>query len=180
MQEQGSISLHVKLKYWELYRLNVVLMATVFHKVLYIWGFVTMLWLALSLLLLFRPSHGQDWAVMTQNASPLKWLFGLPVLFLFILPLLSARKLLGDEALKRGVSYQFSDSGFHVETTVSKTDFTWAAIHGISEARSSFLVFTKPNIAFMLPKRCFESTEGVAALRELFRVHVPGTKLRRG
>jgi hypothetical protein len=29
-----------------------------------------------------------------------------------------------DEALKREGSYQFSDSGFHVETAVSKTDFT--------------------------------------------------------
>ena len=179
MQEQSPISLYIKLKYWEVYRLNVVLTATVFRKVLYIWGFVALLWLALPLLLLFRPSPEHDWTVIMQNTSPLKWVFGLPVLFVFILPLLSARRVRRDEALKRGVSYQFSDSGFHVETAVSKTDFTWAAIHRVSEARSAFLVFTKPNFALALPKRCFESTQGEAVLRELFRVHVPRTKLHR-
>jgi len=114
-----------------------------------------------------------------QNASPLKWVFGLPVIFVFVLPLLSARKALSDERLKRGVSYQFSDAGFHVETSVSKTDFSWAAIRRVSEARFAFLVFTNPNIAFTLPKRCFESTQDVAALRELFRAHVPRAKLHR-
>jgi hypothetical protein len=179
MAEQSPIFLFVKLGYWDVYRLNVVLTAAVFRKVLYIWGFVALLWLTLSLLLLFRPSPEHDWAVIMQNASPLKWAFGLPILFVFILPLLSARRVLRDEALKRGVSYQFSDSGFHVETAVSKADFTWAAIHRVREARLSFLVFTRPNIAFTIPKRCFEITNGVAALRELFRVHVPRTKLRR-
>src|SRR3989440_2544251 len=81
MPDQAPISLFVKLCYWDVYRLNVVLTATVFRKVLYIWGFVALLWLALSVRLLFRPSPGQDWAVIMQNASPLKWVLGLPVLF---------------------------------------------------------------------------------------------------
>ena len=178
MPEQSHISLFVKLAYWEVYRLNVILTATLFRKVLYIWGFVALLWLGLSAILLFRPSPTQDWGV-TMNASPLKWVFGLPVIFVFVLPLLSARRVLSDERLKRGASYQFSDAGFHVETSVSKTDFSWAAIRRVSEARSAFLVFTNPNIAFTLPKRCFESTQDVAALRELFRAHVPKVKLRR-
>jgi hypothetical protein len=114
-----------------------------------------------------------------QNASPLKWVLGLPVLFVFVLPLLSARRVLGDDRVKRGVSYQFSDAGIHVETSVSKSDLTWAAIRRVSEFRSAFLVFTNPNIASMVPKRCFESTQGVADLRELFRAHVAKTKLRR-
>ena len=76
MPEQSPISLFVKLAYWEVYRLNVILTATVFRKVLYIWGFVALLWLGLSALLLFRPSPTQDWAVIMQNASPLKWVLG--------------------------------------------------------------------------------------------------------
>ena len=179
MPEQFPISLFVKLAYWEVYRLSVILTATAFRKVLYIWGFVALLWFGLSALLLFRPSPAQDWAVIMQNASPLKWALGLPVIFVFVPPLLSAGKVLSDERLKRGVSYQFSDAGFHVETSVSKTDFSWAAIRRVSEARSTFLVFTNPNIAFTLPKRCFESTQDVAALRELFRAHVRAAKLHR-
>ena len=179
MPDQAPISLFVKLEYWDVYRLNVVLTATVFRKILYIWGFVALLWLALSVLLLFRPTSEQDWAVIMRNASPLKWVLGLPVLFVFVLPLLSARRVLGDERVKRGVSYQFSDAGIHVETSVSKTDLSWAAIRRVSEFRSAFLVFTNPNIASMVPKRCFERTQGVADLRELFRAHVAKTKLRR-
>jgi hypothetical protein len=71
MPDQAPVSLFVKLGYWDVYRLNVVLTATAFRKVLYIWGFVALLWLALSLLLLFRPSPGRDWAITMQNASPL-------------------------------------------------------------------------------------------------------------
>jgi hypothetical protein len=127
MPEQAPISLFVKLEYWDVYRLNVVLTATVFRKILYIWGFVALLWFTLSVLLLFRPSPGHDWAVLMQNARPLQWAFGLPILFVFVLPLLSARKVLMDERIKRGVSYQFSDAGFHVETAVSKTDLNEAA-----------------------------------------------------
>src|SRR5437667_1728057 len=125
MAEQPPISLFVKLRYWDVYRLNVVLTATVFRKVLYIWGFVALLWLGLSILLLVRPSPEQDWGVTMQNASPLKWAFGLPLLFVFVLPLLSARRVLKHERLKRGLSYQFSEAGIHVETSVSKTDFSW-------------------------------------------------------
>ena len=98
---------------------------------------------------------------------------------MFVLPLLSASKALSDERLKRGVSYRFSDVGFHVETSVAKTDFSWAAIHRISEARFAFQAFTNPNVALSLPKRRFESTLDVAALRELFRAHVPRAKLHR-
>lgn len=179
MPDQTPISLFVKLGYWDVYRLNVVLTATVFRKILYIWGFMALLWLALSVHLLYRTSPEPEWAATMQNAGPLNWVFGLPILFVFVLPLLSARRVSSDERLKRGVNYQFSDAGIHVETFVSKTDLSWAAIHRVGESHSAFLVFTNPNIAFMIPKRCFESTQGVADLRELFRVHAQKAKLRR-
>lgn len=178
MADQSPISFFVKLGYWDIYRLNVVLTTTVFRKFLYILGFVTVVWLALSVLMLFRPSPEQDWTVIMQNGSPLQWVLGLTALIVFVIPLLTARRVLKDERVKRGVTYQFSDSGIHVETSVSKSDLSWAAIRRVSELRSAFLVFTSPNIASMLPKRCLESAQSVADLRELFRVHVSKTKLR--
>ena len=47
MSDQAPISLFVKLGYWDVYRLNVVLTATVIRKVLYIWGFVALLCVAI-------------------------------------------------------------------------------------------------------------------------------------
>jgi len=180
MSEQPPISLFVKLGYWDVYRLNVVLTAIAFRKILYVWGFVFLLWLlGLFALLLFRPSSGQDWAIMMRNTAPLKWAIGLPVIFVFVLPMLSARRVIGDERVKRGVNYQFSEAGVHAETSVSKTDLLWTAIHRVKELPSEFLVFTHPNIAFTLPKRCFESAGEVAGMRQLFSAHVQKSNLRR-
>jgi hypothetical protein len=178
MPQQPPISLFVKLSYWDVYRLNVVLTATAFRKILYIWGFVAVLFLSVFVLLLIRPSSAHDWAVMQQNARPLTWAFALPVIFVFVLPLLSAQRVLRDELVKRGVNYQFSEAGVHIETSISKTDLSWAAIRRVREFPSEFLVFTSPRTAFTLPKKCFESGQGVATLRELFRTYVKTSKLR--
>jgi len=178
MADRTPISLFVKLGYWDVYRLNVVLTAIAFRKILYVWGFMALLWVALSAGLLFRPSSQQEWAVIMQNESPLKWVLALPLVFVFVLPLLSARRVMRDERVKRGASYQFSDAGIHIETSVSKTDLSWAAIRRVIELRSGFLVFTNPNIASMVPRRCFSGPQGVADLRDLFRARVAKTKLR--
>jgi hypothetical protein len=109
----------------------------------------------------------------------MQWVLVLPALIVLVAPLLAARRISNDERVKLGVSYRFLDSGIHIETCVSKTELSWAGIRRVSELRSAFLVFTTPNIASMLPKRCFETAQSVADLRELFRTHVSRTKLRR-
>jgi hypothetical protein len=177
MSQQPSISLFVKLDYWDVYRLNVVLTATAFRKILYIWGFAALLFLAVSVLMLTRPSSTHDWAVMQQNARPLIWAFALPVIFVFVLPLLSAQRIWKEEVVKQGVAYQFSETGVHIETSISKSDLSWAAIRSVKEFPSEFLVFTSPR-TFTLPKKCFENSQGVATLRELFRTYVQRSKLR--
>jgi hypothetical protein len=179
MPDQPPISLFVKLAYWDVYRLNVVLTAILLRKLLYILGFVGLLWFALSVFLLLRPSTEYDWAMIIQNGFPLKWTLVLALLFVFIVPLLAARRVMRNEQVQRGVSYQLSDAGIHLETSISKTDLSWAAIRRVIELRSAFLVFTSPNIAFMLPRRCFDSAQAATTLRELFRAQVPKSKLRR-
>ena len=179
MSEPPLISPFVKLDFWDVYRLNIVLIATIFRKILYIWGLFALLWLGLSILLFFHPAHGPDPTVMMQNMKPLKWALALPILFLFVLPLLSAQRISESALIKQGVSYQFSEAGIHIETSLSKSDLSWAAIHKVRELSSEFLVFTGPRLAYTLPKRCFVSSQGVTALRELFRTHVQKTNLRR-
>jgi hypothetical protein len=179
MSQQMPISLFVKLRYWDAYRLSVALTVHAFRKILYIWGFVGLLWLSVSLLLLARPSSVQDWAVVQRNGRPLIWAFALPVIVVFVLPLLSAERLLKEKLVKEGVSYQFSEHGVHIETSVSKADLSWAAIRRVREFPSEFLVFTSPRTAFALPKKCFENSQGVTTLRELFRIYVKGSNLRR-
>jgi len=178
MPNQPFVALFVKLAYWEIYFLGVVLTATAFRKMLYVWGFVALLALTMYVLLLFRSPSDREWAVMMQNFRPLPWVFSLPVLVVFGLPLLTSGQALKGKIVERGVNYQFSDSGIHINTVVSSTDLLWDAISRVSEFRSAFLVFTNPRIAFMLPKRCFDGTQDIVEVRELFRAHVTATKLR--
>jgi hypothetical protein len=180
MPEQPTVFAFVKLKYWEVYRLNVILTLIGLRRVLYIWVIAAIVWIGLLLLLHFQPYSEKDWAVMLRNSDPLKWGFAIPILIFFLTPVLSARSVMRNEMIKQGISYRISDLGLHVETSVSKTDLQWAAIYHVRELSSEFLVFTNRRIAFTLPKRCFNSTESISQVRGLFRANVKKANLRTG
>jgi|SRR5579871_5940601 len=171
MAELPVISVYVKLEFWEIYRLNLVLYAILFRTFPYICVAIGALWFLLSTFLILHPSRAHDWNVMMQNAKPLSLsLWGLPPVVL-LLPLLSTRRLSKDKQFASGATYQFSAEAIHIETAVAKTDLSWSGIHGVREYDKEFLVFTKPNMAFALPKRCFDSVQNVKSLRELFAAH---------
>lgn len=179
MTDQPPISVFVKLSYWESYRAAVVLTARVFRKVLYIFGFMGTLWILLLVLTLVRPSPEKEWYQTMQTSRQLSWVFGLPILFVFVLPLLSAAKVVADERVKKGINYAFSDNGIHVESSVATADLKWAAIRQALETRFAFLLFPGANLAHTLPKRCYTNAADIAAMRELLRVHVPKARLQK-
>ncbi len=179
MAEQAPIAVFVKLSYWESYRAAVVLTARVFRKILFIFGSIGALWILLLVISLVRPSPEREWYQTIQSGRQLMWVIGLPILFVFVLPLFSAAKVVADERVKKGINYALSDHGVHVESSVATADLQWAAIRQALETRSAFLLFTGPNIAHTLPKRCFTDTVELATMRELLRVHVPKAKLRK-
>jgi hypothetical protein len=177
MTESPAISLFVKLKYWDVYRFNVLLMAISLRKILYLWSFVAVLFLVSELFAFFRPGDMSHWVVIMKNADPLLWVLALP-LVAFLLTLTAARRVIRQPRLKEGVRYRFSQAGVHIETSVSTADLLWSGVQRVRETRSLFLVFTTRTNAFALPKHCFENTQDVSALRELFRAQVKTTKLR--
>src|ERR1700759_4929952 len=128
MTDNPAISVFVKLKYWDAYRIQVVLMTIAFRKILYVFGFIAFLLLVTMVLTFLRPEPEQDWFVIIRQSNPVWWLFGLAILFVFIVPLLAARRIVRDPRIKGGVAYQFSETGIHVETSVSKADLSWNAI----------------------------------------------------
>ena len=179
MAEQAPIAVFVQLSFWESYRAAVLLTARAFRKVLYIFGFMGSLWILLLALTLVRPSPEKEWYQTMQTSRQLSWVFALPILFVFVLPLLSAAKVVADERVKKGINYAFSDSGIHVESVVAKADLQWAAIRQALETHSAFLLFPGTNVAHTLPKRCYANAADLAAMRELLRAHVPKAKLRK-
>ncbi|GAC1626569.1 MAG: hypothetical protein PVS2B2_10260 [Candidatus Acidiferrum sp.] len=177
MSEHEPIAVFVKLGYWDSYRAAVVLTARIFRKVLYIFGFMGALWLFLLVLALVHPSPEKDWYQILQTSKQLSWVFGIPLIFVFVLPLLSAGKVIADERVKKGFSYTFSEAGIHVESSVAKTDMQWAAILQTLETRSAFLLFPNANMAHTLPKRCFATAADITSMRDLLRAHVAKAKL---
>ncbi len=179
MPEQHSVAVFVKLQYGEVYWTSVLLTSRLFRKVLYIFGFMGVLMVISFIFAFLRPRPEQEWYQMLENSKSLLWVFGIPILVVFVSPMLSAQKALNDERLKRGISYRFSDSGIHVESSVAKADLQWAAIRHAIETRSAFLLLPTANVAHTLPKRCFSSAEDVADTRELLRANIPKAKLHR-
>jgi YcxB-like protein len=177
MLAECSVSIFVRVGYWEAYRLSVIITASCLRWLLYLLGFAVLCWLVLPLLVLSR-TVPENRAILMHNVVVMGWLFGAVLVILFVFPLLSARRVVTDKRLKGGVTYQLSKAGIYIENPIAKTDLSWSGIQEISELRSGFLLFISRSNAISLPKRCFSSSDDVTAVRELFRVHVPAVKLR--
>ena len=180
MPDQNSIAVFVNLEYSEVYRATVALTVRQFRKLLIIWGIVAALMLTIFVFALIRPMPGKDWYETSRNARPLLWVFGIPLGFVFAVPLLTARKVVSDERIRKGISYRFSEVGIHVESPVAKSDLQWTAFRNVIEMRSAFLLLSGASLAHILPKRCFASEADIAAMRSMLRVHFPEAKLRQG
>jgi hypothetical protein len=179
MLQQSSVFVPVKLDYWEAYRTSVIVTAVVFRTFLYAWGVVALLSLGVFVAVLLKPASDAEWSYIFKNAEPLKWALGVPALFVFVLPLLTARLVLKDRIRTNGVTYQFFESEIHIVTVLSTTELSWDAIRRVIETGSAFLFFTGPNLAFTIPKRCLEDSQSLSVLREMIRSHVSKATLRR-
>jgi hypothetical protein len=176
MAEQSSVSIFVKLHFWEAYWSAVFITARMIRKVLYIYGVALLIFAAALLYGWTHPAPELDWFVMLQNSTPLQWVLVLPLLFVFVLPLLSAQKLTTNERFKSGATYIISPAGINIETSVAKASLQWRAILQVVETKSSFLLFSAANIAHTLPKRCLATSDDIRALRELLRTNVANPK----
>ena len=179
MAEQPCIPVFVKLDYWDTYRAAVTLSARQGRKVLTIYAVMAVLTLTLSVFVLLNPRPGKDWYEMGLNAKPLLWVFAFPVLIVLVLPLLSARKTVGDERVRAGFDYEFSQDSIHVRSSVSKSELQWTAFRDATETGSAFLLFQTTGLANIIPRKCFANSTDISAMRALLRDKFPNAKLRR-
>jgi hypothetical protein len=54
-------------------------------------------------------------------------------------------------------SYSFSDFGIHIISMGKKAQKRWIDIREIKNAGSILLIFTSPKLAYVIPRRCFDS-----------------------
>ena len=180
MTSNTSVVVPVKVTYSDVYRSTVLIGAHVYRKVLWIWGIVAALWFGLLTLSYLRTGPEADWQQTLHDSNNLLWVLLIPVLFVWVFPVLGSTKVVRNESVKTGFKYQFSDDGINVETPLARSDVKWAAIREVIETRSAFLLLWSPTTAYIVPLRCFSGESDILAARELFRSKVPKTKLRAG
>jgi hypothetical protein len=69
--------------------------------------------------------------------------------------------------------YDFSDSGIRVNSRGKNAEKKWVAIKGIKNTDGLLLIYTAPRLAYVIPRRCFESRkrwfEFIRFLRSRFK-----------
>lgn len=56
-------------------------------------------------------------------------------------------------------TYDFSDNGIRVSRGDKKAEKKWVAIRRIRNAGGLLLIYTAPKLAYIIPRRCFESSK---------------------
>jgi len=78
--------------------------------------------------------------------------------------------------LKGLVQYRFDDGGIAIEGPYFRGEVKWPGIVKWREGKHTFLIYSNPKIANIVPKRFFRNPLEVDAVRRLLRDNVGGKK----
>jgi H+/Cl- antiporter ClcA len=180
MPQEKNIPVFVRLELGEIYTSSVRAALRQFRVLLLGLGIVTALLGVLLLTAVFHPRPGSDWYEMMHRTSPLPWLIMAVCIMVFLVPLLTAWKLMQDPRIRNGCHYSFSDSGMEFENSSTRATVNWTGFVRAEESRTSFLLFTNKVAAHILPKLCFASETDIVSLRQLLRNNIAKSKMQSG
>jgi hypothetical protein len=112
------------------------------------------------------------------SSSILQFCFvGLFVFFgAFIVPRLRAIMSLKGPVAREQRNISLSPQGITVESPVFTATYNWTAFTLIKETKQSFVLFTAPIVALIMPKRAFSSPDELQQVRSLIGECFPGRK----
>jgi hypothetical protein len=88
---------------------------------------------------------------------------GIVVVFLFVQPRLTARRLVQaiapGQGADRKVSYRFDAEGLTISTAGSTTTVAYRKLVRVREVKSALLLYANPRIANIVPKRAFSEAD---------------------
>jgi len=79
-------------------------------------------------------------------------------------------------ALHGLIKYEFDEVGMRVVGPQSQSEMRWPGILKWRENKTTFLLYSNPRFANIVPKRFFSRAEDVAAVQNLLRTHVSTKK----
>ena len=97
----------------------------------------------------------------------------------FIVPRLRAKMSLIGAVAREQRSISMSPQGVSLESPVFTANYNWNAVTHVIETNRSFLLFTAPIVALILPKHAFSSPSELQRVRSLIRECFPGRKALR-
>jgi hypothetical protein len=97
----------------------------------------------------------------------------------FIVPHLRAITSLSGPVAREQRNISLSPQGITVESAVFTATYNWTAFTVIKETKRSFVLFTAPIVALILPKRALSTPDEMERVRSLIRVCFSGRKALR-
>jgi hypothetical protein len=94
----------------------------------------------------------------------------------FIVPRLRARMSLRGPVARERRNISMSPQGVSVESPVFTATYNWTAFTLIKETKQSFVLFTAPIVAIIIPKRAFSSPDELQRVCSLIREYFSGRK----
>src|ERR1700693_59789 len=182
MADQRSLEVLVQLNQDDIYRGNVDI--SLARLTPYRWltfGASSTILGAMFSFLIF--SHVNDFAA-PSSAVLFGGLFGLmigPAVLIGVIHVNSRKAakslLLNAARLKGPTRWVFSENEIETDGPTSHAEIRWNASTRVRETRLQFLLFPQDHIAYIIPKRCFQTETEIGRLREIFRRCVPTATL---
>jgi len=129
-------------------------------------------------------SHFNDFAD-PASAALFGALFGVaivPALLIGVIHITSrkgAKSLMANvPGLKGPTSWIFSESGIETDGPTSRAEIQWKSFTRVRETKRQFLLYPQDNLAYIVPKRCFQTEIEIGRLREMVRRCVPTAALQ--
>lgn len=97
----------------------------------------------------------------------------------FIVPHLRARIAFQGPVAREQRNISLSPQGITMESPVFTATYNWTAFTRIKETKRSFVLFTAPIVALILPKRALSTPDEVEQVRSLIGKYFPGRKTLR-
>ena len=88
------------------------------------------------------------------------------------------------ESARRAPAFQgptlwtFSESGILTDGPTARAELQWKALLRVQETKTQFLLYPQTQIAYVIPKRFFQSGSQIEGFRELVRRIIPGSSLK--
>jgi hypothetical protein len=173
-----TVSVTVKPTFAETYRISLNWLVRTFWFVIWPAATITVLFLMLVAVASLRPPPegvlNEAWAAAGPFPPYILGLFA----FVFLFPLLSARKARSLQNSELGTQYQFSEECVEVIGPLGTGRLQWIAFKKVVENRWLLLLYLQTGVAYPVVKRFFADKSDLLAVRELLRQNIKKAKLR--